>query len=251
MQALSVVIITYNEQRNIRACLETVRWADEIVVVDCFSTDDTVEICKEYTQKIYQRSWPGYGLQKNFGIEQASKDWILILDADERVTPELKQEIQAVLNDPSDREIVAYEIPRRNYFFGRWVRWVYQYPDYQFRLFKKGKAWYNSKKLHENLMINGKTGRLKHPLEHYSYYTLSDMLKKQKNYARLMSEEQMISRIRVTGFDLLIRPLSILIKIFILKQGYREGIRGVIISVFASLFTFLKYAKMWEKLYGK
>lgn len=248
---LSAVIITYNESQNIKACLESVGWADEIVVVDSFSTDDTVRICYEYTQKIYQQPWPGYGSQKNFGIGKASGDWILILDADERVSPDLKQEIQTVMDKPLGTDIVAYEIPRKNYFWGRWVRWAGQYPDYQIRLFKKGKARYNDKKLHENLIVEGKVSRLNSPIEHYSYRSLSHWLHKLNTYTRLMEEEQSSQRKRVTGFDLFFRPVSTFIKMFILRKGYRGGICGIIISAFASFFTFLKYARGWERLYSK
>jgi glycosyltransferase involved in cell wall biosynthesis len=248
MERLSIVIITHNEERNIRACLDSVRWADEIVVVDSFSIDATMRICHEYTQKVYQRPWPGYGLQKNFGIEKSTGAWILIVDADERVTPELREEIQSVLKKKPEGNIVAYEIPRKNHFLGQWVRQAGQHPDYQLRLFKKGKAWYNEKKLHENLIIQGSVARLKSCLTHYSCESLSDWLRKLTRYSRLMAEEQSISRNSINGFDLLFRPSSTFIKIYGLKKGYSEGIRGMIISVYASLFTFLKYARMWEKL---
>jgi glycosyltransferase involved in cell wall biosynthesis len=251
MKGLSVVIITYNEEENIRGCLGSVRWADEVVAVDSFSTDQTAKICQEYTDKVYQRPWPGYGLQKNFGIEQASGTWILIVDADERVTLDLKQEILEVIAGTRGEGVVAYELPRKNHYYGRWVRWAGQYPDYQIRLFKKGKAWYNDKKLHENLRVDGKISRLEHPLEHDSYSSLSDWLKKLMTYSHLMAEEQFVSRNRVSGYDLLVRPVSNFLKVYIFKSGCREGIRGMIISAFASLFTFLKYARMWEKLYGK
>ncbi len=248
---LSVVIITHDEERNIEACLKSVQWVDEIVVVDSFSTDDTVKVCLEYTQKVFQRPWPGYGLQKNFGIEQARGEWILIIDADERIAPELREEIQSVLKRTAEDGVVAYEMPRKNHFFGRWVRQADQYPDYQIRLFKKGKAWYNEKKLHENLIVKGPIGRLEHCLMHYSFESLSDWLRKLSHYSRLMAEEQSVERKRVHGLDLLFRPFSTFIKLYGLKKGYAEGIRGMIISVYASLFTFLKYAKMWEKLYEK
>ena len=251
MKSLSVVIISYNEEQNIQGCLESARWADEIVVVDAFSTDNTPEICKEYTNKIYQRPWPGYGPQKNFGIRHASGDWIFVLDADERITPDLKQEVLDVLAHPGPEPVAAYEVPRRNHFFGQWVKRAGQYPDYQLRLIKNGKACYNDKKLHENLIVEGPISKLKYPLDHYSYYSVGDWLGKMNRYTSLMAEEQDNPKKRVNAAALFFRPLGIFIKFYWLKRGYGEGIRGVIISVFASFFAFMKYAKIWEKRCGR
>ena len=133
-QTISCAIVVFNEERNIAECLETAKWMDEIVVVDAFSTDRTKEICGQFTDKIYQRPWRGFGDQKNFGINQAANDWVFILDADERITPELRQEIEYVLAS-KDKDIpVAYSVPRRNFYFGKWVKTAGCYPDRQLRL---------------------------------------------------------------------------------------------------------------------
>jgi len=248
---LSAVIITYNEERNIRDCLESIKWVDEIVVVDAYSSDRTVEIAREYTDKVYRHPWLGYGGQKNFGINQATSDWVLIVDADERVTEELRHEIQATLQSP-DEEAVGYEIPRKNYFHGQWMRWAGQYPDYQLRLFKRTYGRYDRRRIHEHLILTGEKKFLKKPLEHFSYQSISDYLRRLNVYTTLGAEEKFqIKKTIQQYYDLVIRPVSTFIKFYILKQGIREGIRGFILSILASFHTFMKYAKLWEIIHNK
>lgn len=243
---LSAVIITHNEERNIQDCLESIKWVDEIVIVDACSLDKTVEITRRYTDKMYQRSWPGYGEQKNFGIDQATSDWVLIVDADERVTEELRDEIQATLQLP-DNEFVGYEIPRKNYFWGRWIRWAGQYPDHQLRLFKRTDGRYDQRRIHEHLILRGRKKVLKNPFDHFSYQSISDYLQRLNVYTTIGAEEKFkIKKAFCRYYDLVIRPGSTFIKFYILKQGFREGIRGFILSILASFHTFMKYAKLWE-----
>jgi glycosyltransferase involved in cell wall biosynthesis len=150
-KTLSVAIIAGNEEKKIGDCLESVKWADEIIVVDSGSTDRTVEIAKRYTDKVFIRKWEGYAPQKQFAIDQATCDWILSLDADERVSPELKDEILKILE--SETEFDGFYIPRRNFFLGKWIKSCGWYPNYQLRLFKKGKAKVTQRKVHENLSL--------------------------------------------------------------------------------------------------
>ena len=245
MKRLSVVIITYNEQRNIYACLDSVKWVDEIVVVDSFSTDDTVTVCLEYTQKVFQRPWPGYGMQKNFGIEQATCEWILIVDADERITEVLRDEIKEVISKEST-ESVGYHIPRRNFWYGKWIRWAGMYPDYQLRLFKKSAGRYNDVAVHENLILNGPTGYLKNPMVHITERRLSDHMKKFKRYTTLAALEKAKKRRKVSVLDLGVNHIMTFLKSYLLRRGFRDGIHGFIISVLAGMYTFVKYAKLWE-----
>src|SRR6266540_4425302 len=151
---IATITITKNEEKNIRACLESLKWVDEVIVVDAESSDRTVELAKAYTPKVFVRRWPGYGLQKNFAMAQATADWILIVDADERVSPELRNEIEAVLKGvPS---VSAYRVPRRNYYYGRWIRGAGQYPDRQLRLMRRGQGRYNDLPIHEHLQVKGR-----------------------------------------------------------------------------------------------
>src|SRR3989449_11665089 len=137
-QTISCTIVVCNEERNIRDCLELAKWMDEIVVVDAFSQDKTVQLCREYTPRIYQRPWNGFGEQKNYAIDHAACDWVFILDADERISAQLREEIERILSSDAPDGPVAYYLPRRNYYYGKWIRWAGCYPDYQLRLFRKG-----------------------------------------------------------------------------------------------------------------
>jgi glycosyltransferase involved in cell wall biosynthesis len=248
--SISVVLITKNEEHNIRDCLKSVDWADEVVVVDAESQDRTRELAGEYTQRVFVRPWPGFGAQKNFGINQAASDWILILDADERVSPELKDEIQNLVLSWSAADPVAFEIPRRNIFYGKWVRWGGAYPDCQIRLFRKGKAQYNDVEVHENLLISGVVGALKGHFIHYTERHIVDHFRKFNLYTTLAAREKRKLVDHVRWYHLLFNPLIVFLKSYVLRRGFRDGMRGFIFAVFASMYTFVKYAKLWEILYS-
>lgn len=245
---IAAVVITKNEETNIRPCLERLQWADEIVVVDAESHDGTREIAYDYTERVFVRPWPGFGAQKNFGIEQAGSDWILIVDADERVSPELKEEIQDLLRLWSSTDPVAFRVPRRNIFYGKWVQWGGAYPDYQIRLFRKEKAQYNDVEIHENLLISGEVGTLKGHFDHYTQRQIVDHFRKFNLYTTLAAREKRKSKEDVQWYHLMFNPLVVFLKKYFLRTGFKDGIRGVIFAVFASMYTFVKYAKLWESL---
>ena len=242
---LSVVVITKNEAKNILECLGSVNWADEVIVVDAQSTDCTVELAKAHTTHVFVRPWPGFGPQKNFGFEQVSSDWILILDADERVSSELRKEIFEFLLRSSGVS-VAFRLPRKNYFYGKWVRWGGAYPDYQIRLFQRGRGRYNDVAVHENLIIDGHVGTFLQPLEHHTERQICDHFRKFNLYTTLAAVEKSKSQKTVTWYHLTCNPFVIFLKTYIMKQGYRDGTRGVIFAVFASMYTFVKYTKLLE-----
>ena len=243
---LACVVITKNEERNIADCLASVRWADDIIVVDAESRDRTVDLARECGAKIFVRPWPGFGLQKNFGVALASSDWILILDADERVTEELREEVLTCLRQWRPDAPLAYRIPRRNFFYGAWVRGGGVYPDYQVRLFRRGVAQYNDVAVHENLIVDGEIGTLVEHLDHYTERCIEDHFKKFGLYTTLAAQEK-AKRVRTVGsIDLVFRPLVVLVKTYVLKRGFRDGVHGLIICVFASMYTFVKYAKLWD-----
>ena len=247
LTTISVVVITKNESRNIQACLESVQWVDECILVDAESSDQTREIAKGINSAVcvFTRPWQGFGSQKNFGIAQASSDWVLILDADERVTPDLQHEIQKLLGQQSvDR--VAYRIPRRNFLWGHWIRYGGMYPDYQIRLFQKGAACYNDAFIHENLIVNGVIGTLLNPINHYTERCIEDHFRKMDAYTTLAAKGQWAVLSSVSWYHLLLNPLVTLCKISLLKQGVRDGVAGFINSIFSGMYTFLKYAKVWE-----
>jgi glycosyltransferase involved in cell wall biosynthesis len=242
---VACVVITKNEEANIQDCLKSAQWADELIVVDAESHDKTVESARACGAKVSVRPWPGFGLQKNFGMAQASSDWILILDADERVTEELCGEVKTCLAEWRPGAPAAYRIPRRNFFYGEWVRGGGVYPDYQVRLFRRGIAQYNDVAVHENLIVDGEVGTLAGHLDHYTERRIQDHFKKFGLYTTLAAQEK-AKRVQAVGWtDLVFRPLVVLVKTYLLKQGYRDGVRGLIVCVFASMYTFVKYAKLW------
>lgn len=244
MSRLSVAIITYNEEEEIKDCLESVKWADEIVVVDSFSTDKTLDICRQYTNKVFQHEWSGYSNQKNYAINVTTNPWILILDADERVSERLTKEIKEILD--KDLGVDGYYIPRKSYFLGRWIRYGGWYPDYSIRLFRKDKGRFEQREVHESVRINGKTAKLKNHLEHYTYRNLSEYIQRMDRYSTLAAMEMVGEGRRSGPRNILFRPILTFFRMYILKQGFREGIYGLLISVLYSYYTFLKYVKLWE-----
>lgn len=245
---VSVVVITKNEENNITACLESAKWADELIVVDSFSTDATVPLSLKFTNKVFQREWPGMvGPQRNFGLEQASSLWVLFLDADERVTDALKDELLAFVRSSSCMLNGAGEIPRRNYFFGKWLKC--SYPNYTRRLLRKGCARYNEQPglgFDTLLVDNGLVYRFQNPLEHFTSETLAQRLRKVDFDSSLQAGEKFRALKRAGYYHLLISPFAAFVKIYIFKRGFSEGVRGFIYACMASFNTFMKYAKLWE-----
>ena len=245
MATLGCVIITKNEEANIEACLASVGWIAERIVVDAESTDRTVELARAAGARVLVRPWPGFGPQKNHGMDEAAAEWVLIVDADERVTPPLRDEIRSRIDAWRSGDAVAYEIPRKNYFYGAWVRYAGVYPDYQIRLVRKGSARYNDVPVHENLIVQGPVGRLRHPMDHFTERRIRDHFRKFGLYTTLAAQEKGRTVHRVRAIDLIFRPLVVFTKSYVLKQGYRDGVRGLIVSGFAGMYTFVKYAKLW------
>jgi (heptosyl)LPS beta-1,4-glucosyltransferase len=245
---IAVVIITKDEEKNIAACLESVRWADERIVVDAESRDRTVEMARQHAAQVHVRPWPGYGPQKNFGMEQAKAEWILIVDADERITPALREEIQAVLKAGPPSEVTGFEIPRKNYFYGRWIRGGGIYPDYQLRLIRKSSGRYDDTQLHENLRVRGRIERLRNPMDHYSMPTVGEHARKMRRYTTLGAQEKLKARSKVTALDIAGHHIGTIFKTYVLRGGWRDGVHGVIVALFAGMHTFVKYVKAWDML---
>jgi glycosyltransferase involved in cell wall biosynthesis len=248
MPTLTCLTITKNEEHNIAHCLQSVQWATERLVIDAESQDRTVEVARAAGGTVHVRPWPGFGRQKNFGIDQARSEWILIVDADERVTDALRREIEARIGHWSSGSPTAFRVPRRNFFYGAWVRHGGLFPDYQIRLFRKGSAKYNDAAVHENLIVTGEIGTLAQPLDHYTERRIKDHFRKFGQYTTLAAREKSKSTRRVTAVDLLLRPLVVFVKTYLLKQGFRDGVRGLIVCTFAGMYTFVKYAKLWDAL---
>ncbi|MFZ6016472.1 MAG: glycosyltransferase family 2 protein [Nitrospirota bacterium] len=243
MIPLSVAIITKDEEINIGNSIESVKDAAEIVVIDSFSSDKTVEICRRYTDRVFQKEWQGYARQKQMAVDIAKGPWVLILDADERVTPALRDEITEILKNTVCN---GFYIPRKNFFLGKWIRHSGWWPDYTLRLFRKDTAFIEDREVHEKVIVKGRLGYLKNPVEHYTCRTISDFLQKIENYSTLSAEEMKV-RDSIPGvFSLVLRPLFTFLKMFFLRRGFLDGVHGLILSVLYSYYTFLKYIKVWE-----
>jgi len=244
-KTLSVCIITYNEEKNIRDCLESVQWADEIIVVDSYSTDQTVAICREYTDKVFQRPWPGHVEQKNFAIDQASGDWILGLDADERISAELAAEIRAVLNR-QDAGADGFFFPRHSFYLGRWINHGGWYPDSKLRLFKRGKARWGGTNPHDKVLLSGKSAHLKGEMTHFVYENISQQLKTVDSFSSITAKGFHENHNRFRLHRLLFRPWFKFFETYVFKKGFLDGLPGFIIAVISSHYVFLKYAKLWD-----
>lgn len=241
---LTVTVITRDESAHIGAALESVAWADEIVVVDSRSTDDTVAIARKYTTRVEERDWPGYSAQKNYAAQIASNDWILSLDADERVTPALADEIRRILSDaPTAR---GYRVPRVTSYLGRWIRSTDWYPDYQLRLYDRRAGTWNGRQVHESVTLQGTPGLLHYELQHYAYRDISDHLATIDRYTTLAAEQWLAEGRRTNGFEMFVHPRLAFLRNYLLRGGITEGAAGLLISKMNSYYVFLKFAKLWE-----
>jgi glycosyltransferase involved in cell wall biosynthesis len=242
---ISVTVITLDEAERLRACLESVAWADEIVVVDAESRDKTPQIAREFTERVVIRPWAGFAAQKNFALEQATGDWVLSLDADEEVSPELRDEIQSVLAQPPTVE--AYAVPRKNIFWGRWVRHGGLYPDWQVRLFRRGRARFVSRAVHESVQVEGRVARLTAPLLHRSYRDVSEFLARADRYSTLAAEDWLRSGRRARAIDLVLRPLGRFLGMYILRLGVLDGWRGLLLATLYAYYVGMRSAKALEQ----
>lgn len=241
---LTVTVITLNEASNIAAALESVSWADEIIVVDSHSTDDTVAIARRAATRVEVRDWPGYSAQKNFAAELASHDWILSLDADERVTPALADEIRGVL--ATSAAFGGYRIPRVAWYLGRWIRSTDWYPDYQLRLYNRRAGRWNERRVHESVAIDGPVGQLRHEIEHYPYRDISHHLQTIDRYTTLAAEEWRAAGRHANPWQTFFYPRFAFLRNYLLKKGFRDGSAGLVVSLLNSYYVFLKLAKLWE-----
>ena len=242
---LSVVVVTHNEEEHLRACLESVAWADDLVVVDAESTDKTAQIAREFTDRVFVRPWPGFAAQKNFGLAQAAGDWILSLDADEEVAPELRGAIQRLL--AAGDGPAGYRIPRRNIFWGRFVRHGGLYPDHQLRLFRRGLGRFLERAVHESVEVRGPLGVLDAPLVHRSYRDLADFLARADRYTTLAAEEWVAAGRGVRATDLVLRPAGRFLAMYVFRAGFLDGWRGFLLAVLYAYYVFIRSAKIWER----
>jgi len=239
---LSVTIITRNEAADIGVALDSVSWADERIVVDSCSTDDTVTIAARHGARVVSREWPGYVAQKNYAASLAAHDWILSLDADERVTPALAGEIRSTLaNEPSAR---GFWIPRVTFHLGRWIRTTDWYPDHQLRLYDRRTAEWTGTYVHEGVTAKGRVGRLRHELQHYAYRDVAEHMETIDHYTTLAAKQMYEQGRRATALDLALQPAFAFFRNFILKRGFMDGSVGLTISRMNAQYVAQKFRKL-------
>lgn len=239
---LSVVIITKNESAAIQRCLDSVKWADELIVLDSGSTDDTVSICRRFTRHVVQTDWPGFGPQKNRALDYATGDWVLSLDADEWVTPELRDEILNTISRPN--EITAFRIPRLSSFCGRFMRHSGWWPDYVVRLFRRGTARFSDDVVHEHVIAEGKTGTLQNPIMHETFVDLEELLSKMNSYSSLAAQDMHRGGRKVSLIDAVLRGGWAFIRTYFFRGGFLDGREGFMLAVATAEGTYYRYAKL-------
>jgi len=244
MPDLSVVIITRNEEANIGRCLQSVKMADEVIVVDSGSTDRTIEIARNMGAQTFSIPWAGYGQSKRKAVDRASGKWILSIDADEVISPELADEISRIISGES--EFDGYFIKRKTNFLGKWIYHCGWYPDYLLRLFKKSKGNFNGNVVHEQVILDGRAGYLNGEILHYSYTSLEKYFEKSNYYTTLGAEELLRQGKKARLYHIAVKPLAAFIKHYFIKLGFLDGISGFIISCLSSAAVFAKYIKLRE-----
>lgn len=246
---LSVALITKNEEANLERTLGSVRWADEIVIVDSGSTDGTAAIAREFGARFLVEEWKGFGAQKNAAMAQCTSDWVLALDADEEASPQLATEIRALLGGRPECD--AYFLPRRNFFLGRWIRHGGYYPDPKLRLFRRGAAEWEERAVHETMRCAGRVGRLRGDLLHHAYPTLDGYIEHMNRYSAL-GAEQAVARGKTSRglgaflWNVYVTPMATFEYNYFLRGGFLDGREGLLLHLYHSAYVSWKYAKAWE-----
>ena len=246
MNKVSAILTTLNEERNIDRCLSSVQWADEIVVVDSFSTDRTIEYVRKYTDRVFQHEYPGSSRQVERAIQYATNEWILYIDADEEVSAYLATQAQEILKSPTD--VVGYEILRKPSAFGKWIEHGGWFPDYQFRLFRKDSYYADHQEVHGGFNTRGKKGRIEGILYHHTYETIYSYVEKMNDYTSLQVTNKLKSNpsLLPKRHNLILSPLSHFLRMFFSKKGYKDGFHGFVLAMLDATYTLLLYAKIWE-----
>ena len=242
--SLSVVTMTKNSADKVKDCLESVKWCDDIVIVDDFSTDNTLRIVKAYTNNIYQHKWKNEGKQRNFAYSKAKNEYILSLDSDERVTPELKEELIKLIE--GGFKFNGYNIPHRNYIGDTWIQHGGWYPNRKLKLFKKSEFRYAEEEYHPPAIMEGERQDLKGEIIHFTYKDFTNMVNKIDHQTTYEAKKWYRDKRKMSLIRALRKASDRSWKAFLLKQGFRDGLLGFILAVFAGFYQILSYAKYWE-----
>ncbi len=229
-----------------RRCLESLRWCAEIIVIDSGSTDNTVEICKEYGARVIFREWPGYVEQKRFGLEQCTHTWVLNLDADEEVSPELRDEMISEIQ-ANEQRYDGYDLSRVVYYLNRWWRKGGWYPEYRLRLCRRNRtSWTGGGDPHEKAVVDGATKRLKGELRHYTYRSMADHIQRLNQHSSSAARTMQRKGKHASLAPMILNPIGRFIKFYFIKRGFLEGAPGLVVAIFESFYVLLKYLKLWE-----
>jgi len=241
---ISVTVRTFNEEKNLKECLESVSWVDEIVVIDSRSTDNTVLIAREFTDKVFIQEWLGHIGQSQFATDQAKNLWVFHMDADERVSPELRNEILSL--DLNNSTCDAYEMPRRHFFMQQWINHSAWFPDYKIRLFRKDRCKWGGYAPHDEVKITGRKAKLKHEIYHYIYSDIAHFAATKNRYSSLTAEDHFKNGRRARIIDFTLRPLYAFLYRYVIRLGIADGIAGFTISIMEAHAVFMKYIKLYE-----
>jgi glycosyltransferase involved in cell wall biosynthesis len=244
-ESVSALVPTFNSSQTLHATLESLKWAEEIVVVDSFSTDATIEIAGQYGAKVLSHEYVNSATQKNWALSECTCAWVLQVDSDEVLSPELRDEIALSLKKATS-DIHAFRIPRMNYFLGRWMEHGGNYPDYQTRLFRRGDGRWEDREVHAHIQVSGRVETLKSPIVHNDWPTLSKMVTRLDRYTRYEADELSKQGAPFHWSDLVLRPVMGFLYRYIWLQGFRDGWRGLIFCVYTTFYLFLTRAKLWE-----
>lgn len=242
-EKISVLIPCFNNEDIIEDCLRSVRWADEVLVCDSYSTDRTVEIARRSADRVIQREYGNSASQKNWAIPQAAHPWVMVVDTDERVSPELRAEVEKLLEAGDDS--VAYRIPRANHIYGRWLRHGGEWPDYQIRLFRRDRARYQQREVHAHMVVDGAIGTLQHPLLHFPHRSLAGFRRViLQRYTTWEATEKHRQGVRFHWHSLVIRPPGAFVQRYLVKGGYRDGWQGLFMATLWFLYVIITYLKL-------
>ncbi len=246
-EAISACIIAGNEESNIRRCLQSVKWCDEIVVVDSFSTDRTVAFSHEFTDRVFRHRWLGYIAQKNLIKDLAEGPWILFVDADEEVSPQLRDEILREFETESNREFAGYEFPRMVWYLGRWITHGDWYPDAKLRLFRKDQGKCGGEEPHDRTSVTGPVKRLRSNLYHYTYSSIADQIDTLNRFTTISANNSYTMNRKFHSSDVIFRPFLRFVRGYIFKRGFLDGLPGLIVAMSTAYSVMIKYAKLWER----
>lgn len=240
---LSVIVITKNEAANIAKCLESVSWTDEIIVLDSGSSDETVEICKKFTPHVFETDWQGFGVQKQRALEKATGDWVLSIDADEIISPELRTEIE---NAISQNQFDAFLLPRLSSYCGKFIKHGGWYPDYILRFFRREVGYFTDDVIHERVIAEGKIGKLTAPILHESYKELSEVLEKVNSYSTLQAQKLAARGAKSSLSKAIFRALWKFIQTYFIKAAFLDGRHGLMLAISSAESVYYKYLKLLE-----